>query len=431
MIKTVLGIILIFSTCFGCQLILEDNKTFDYDLYNLSFGIFDFGFYEVPQSLDVNQNCDIYVSGTTSKMHDPTDYLLLKFKSDGKLDNTFGNNGHMMFDIDAGIDEGNQILLSNDNKIIIGGRSNHGADLGTVLFDYSLAKFNDSGISDKSFGGEGKVITDFGYRDDAINKLIPNDENTFYAIGRASNGKDDDFAVARYDYDGNLDYSFNSIGRIWIDFGMSDDVAYTAEKTDEGDIIIGGSSNSGATPKVAFAKIKSDGTIDTSFGDNGLKVWKFSPPGLIYDLDIKGNDVYASGFIDNLETFNILVTKFDLDGEIDKKFGKNGTKIFSEFNADSISTSIKIINDKQILLAGTIKNTKNEDAALIMIDNKANLDLSFGNQGVYKFDAGKNEIFTDMKMVNDNLYVIGLHWDEDEGDVILFRMYKQNANSCN
>jgi len=431
MIKTVLGIILIFSTCFGCQLILEDNKTFDYDLYNLSFGIFDFGFYEVPQSLDVNQNCDIYVSGTTSKMHDPTDYLLLKFKSDGKLDNTFGNNGHMMFDIDAGIDEGNQILLSNDNKIIIGGRSNHGADLGTVLFDYSLAKFNDSGISDKSFGGEGKVITDFGYRDDAINKLIPNDENTFYAIGRASNGKDDDFAVARYDYDGNLDYSFNSIGRIWIDFGMSDDVAYTAEKTDEGDIIIGGSSNSGATPKVAFAKIKSDGTIDTSFGDNGLKVWKFSPPGLIYDLDIKGNDVYASGFIDNLETFNILVTKFDLDGEIDKNFGKNGTKIFSEFNSDSISTSINIINDKQILLAGTIKNTKNEDAALIMIDNKANLDLSFGNQGVYKFDAGKNEIFTDMKMVNDNLYVIGLHWDEDEGDVILFRMYKQNANSCN
>ena len=51
---------------------------------------------------------------------------------------------------------------------------------------------------------------------------------------------------------------------------MSDDVAYTAEKTHEGDLIIGGSSNSGATPKVAFAKIKSDGTLDTSFGDNGL-----------------------------------------------------------------------------------------------------------------------------------------------------------------
>ena len=44
MIKTVLGIILIFSTCFGCQLLSEDNKTFDYDLYNSSFGIFDFGF---------------------------------------------------------------------------------------------------------------------------------------------------------------------------------------------------------------------------------------------------------------------------------------------------------------------------------------------------------------------------------------------------
>ena len=430
MIKTILGVILIFSTCLGCQL-SEGNKIFDYRMYNSSFGIFDFGFYEVPQSLEVNQNCEIYVTGTTSKMHDPTDYLFLKFKPDGKLDNSFSDNGHMMFDIDAGIDEGNQVLLTNDNKIIIGGRSNHGVDIGTVLFDYSLAKFNDNGMLDKSFGGEGKVITDFGYRDDAINKLIPNDEKTFYAIGRASNGTDDDFAVARYDYDGNLDYSFNNIGRVWIDFGMSDDVAYTAEKTDEGDIIIGGSSNSGATPKVAFAKIKSDGSLDTSFGDNGLKVWKFSPPGLIYDLDINGNDVYASGFIDNLQTFNILVTKFNLEGIIDKNFGKNGTKIFSEFDSDSISTSIYIINSNQILLAGTIKSTKNEDAALIMIDNKANLDLSFGNQGVYKFDAGKNEIFTDIKMMNDNLYVIGLHSDEDEGDIILFRMYKQNENSCN
>ena len=430
MIKTILGVILIFSICLGCQL-SDGNKIFDYRMYNSSFGIFDFGFYEVPQSLEVNQNCEIYVTGTTSKMHDPTDYLFLKFKPDGRLDNSFSDNGHMMFDIDAGIDEGNQVLLTNDNKIIIGGRSNHGVDIGTVLFDYSLAKFNDNGMLDKSFGGEGKVITDFGYRDDAINKLIPNDEKTFYAIGRASNGTDDDFAVARYDYDGNLDYSFNNIGRVWIDFGMSDDVAYTAEKTDEGDIIIGGSSNSGATPKVAFAKIKSDGSLDTSFGDNGLKVWKFSPPGLIYDLDINGNDVYASGFIDNLETFNILVTKFNLQGIIDKNFGKNGTKIFSEFDSDSISTSIYIINSNQILLAGTIKNTKNEDAALIMIDNKANLDLSFGNQGVYKFNAGKNEIFTDMKMMNDNLYVIGLHSDEDEGDIILFRMYKQNENSCN
>ena len=429
MIKTILGVILIISTCLGCQL-SEDNKFFDYRMYNSSFGIFDFGFYEVPQSLEVNQDCDIYVTGTTSKMHDPTDYLFLKFKPDGRLDNSFSDNGHMMFDIDAGIDEGNQVLLTNDNKIIIGGRSNHGVDLGTVLFDYSLAKFNVNGVLDKSFGGEGKVITDFGYRDDAINKLIPNDEKTFYAIGRASNGTDDDFAVARYDYDGNLDYSFNNIGRVWIDFGMSDDVAYTAEKTDEGDIIIGGSSNSGATPKVAFAKIKSDGSLDTSFGDNGLKVWKFSPPGLIYDLDINGNDVYASGFIDNLETFNILVTKFNLEGIIDKNFGKNGTKIFSEFDSDSISTSIYIINSNQILLAGTIKNTKNEDAALIMIDSKANLDLSFGNQGVYKFNAGKNEIFTDIKMMNDNLYVIGLHSDEDEGDIILFRMYKQNENSC-
>ena len=64
-----------------------------------------------------------------------------------------------------------------------------------------------------------------------------------------------------------------------------------------------------------------------------------------------------------------MVTKFDLEGKIDKEFGKNGTKIFTDFKSDSISTSILIINHNQILLAGTIKNNENEDAALIMIDN--------------------------------------------------------------
>ena len=74
----------------GCQL-FEDRKAFDYEMYNSSFGIFDFGFYEVPQSLDVTKDCAIYVTGTTSKMHDPTDYLFLKFTSDGKLDNPLTN----------------------------------------------------------------------------------------------------------------------------------------------------------------------------------------------------------------------------------------------------------------------------------------------------------------------------------------------------
>jgi uncharacterized delta-60 repeat protein len=420
-------LILILNT--SCSLIKEQD-VFNYDSYNISHNKFDFGFYEIPQSFAISKKCEIYITGTTSKQDDPTDYLMIKMNKDLNLDNSFSQEGKAMFDIDAGLDEGNQILLLNDESFIIGGRSNHGVGLGMVLFDYSLAKFNSKGENIKSFGETGKVITDFGYRDDAINKMILNKDGTFFAIGRANNGKDDDFAVAKYKPNGDLDYSFNKIGRVTIDFGLSDDVAYSAVKTDKGELIIGGSSNSGATPKVAFAKINAEGKLVDSFGQNGLKVWKFSPPGLIYDLDIIGQDIYASGFIDNLVNFNILVTKFDVDGIIDEDFGKRGTRIFSDILTDSVSTSLVVINENQILLAGTIKNDDNEDASLIMIDNKGNFDNSFADNGIYKLNYGKNEIFTDVIYFKNSLYSIGLHYDEDEGDVIVFKMHKSNISRC-
>ena len=424
MYKIITVVVLIFSV--GCSL-LNEQELFEYASYNISHNKFDFGFYEVPQSFAISKNCEIYITGTTSTQDEPTDYLMIKINKDLNLDYSFSQEGKTMFDIDAGIDEGNQILLLNDRSFIIGGRSNHGMDLGTVLFDYSLAKFNSKG---ESFGEMGKVITDFGYRDDAINKMILNKDGTFFAIGRANNGKDDDFAVAKYKSNGDLDYSFNKIGRVTIDFGLSDDVAYSAVKTDKGELIIGGSSNSGATPKVAFAKIDSNGKLVDSFGQNGLKVWKFSPPGLIYDLDIIDNDIYASGFIDTLVNFNILVTKFDVDGIIDEDFGKRGTRIFSDILTDSISTSLVVINENQILIAGTIKNDDNEDASLIMIDNKGNFDNSFADNGIYKLNYGKNEIFTDVIYFKNSLYSIGLHSDEDEGDVIIFKMHKSNISRC-
>ena len=124
----------------------NEQELFDYDSYNISHNKFDFGFYEVPQSFAISKNCEIYITGTTSTQDEPTDYLMIKLNKDLNLDYSFSQEGKTIFDIDAGIDEGNQILLLNDRSFIIGGRSNHGMDLGTVLFDYSLAKFNSKGM---------------------------------------------------------------------------------------------------------------------------------------------------------------------------------------------------------------------------------------------------------------------------------------------
>ena len=68
-------LILILNT--SCSLIKE-QEVFNYDSYNISHNKFDFGFYEIPQSFAISKKCEIYITGTTSKQDDPTDYLMIK-----------------------------------------------------------------------------------------------------------------------------------------------------------------------------------------------------------------------------------------------------------------------------------------------------------------------------------------------------------------
>ena len=80
-----------------------------------------------------------------------------------------------------------------------------------------------AGALDPTFGGEGKVTTDFGANELARAVAIqPN--GTIVAAG-ASGG---DFALARSNRDGSLDTSFDLDGKVTTDFGFFDDALAVA-----------------------------------------------------------------------------------------------------------------------------------------------------------------------------------------------------------
>jgi uncharacterized delta-60 repeat protein len=79
-----------------------------------------------------------------------------------------------------------------------------------------------------------------------------------------------DFALARYNADGSLDTSFSDDGLQTTEFDGFDSAASVVLRPD-GKIVAAGRTND----DFAVARYNSDGTLDTAFSDDGLQVTSF------------------------------------------------------------------------------------------------------------------------------------------------------------
>jgi uncharacterized delta-60 repeat protein len=135
----------------------------------------------------IQPNGKILVAGGASgKM------ALLRYLDDGTLDPTFSGDGWVRADFGGASAGAAELALQDDGKIVTaGGRFSSGSD-------FALARFGREGHLDQTFSGDGKVITDFGYDDDASAVAIQADGKIVAAGSTGPQSGSRDFAVARY-----------------------------------------------------------------------------------------------------------------------------------------------------------------------------------------------------------------------------------------
>jgi uncharacterized delta-60 repeat protein len=135
---------------------------------------------------------------------------------DSSLDPTFdgpaGNgNGKFSLPITAGNtnDTASDVAIQADGKIVVGGSTDVIIGPGRDD-DFAIARFNTNGTLDASFGGDGVVTTKVaGDQDDFVSALAIQGDGKIVVAGGAdmdaSSAFDFDFAIARYNTDGTLD----------------------------------------------------------------------------------------------------------------------------------------------------------------------------------------------------------------------------------
>ncbi len=128
----------------------------------------------------------------------------------GSLDSSFGTGGIVTTSINIR-DTAYAVAVQADGKIVTAGVTSNGTNS-----DFVLVRYNTDGSLDTSFDGDGKVTTDFGSNIfDHIFDVAIQTDGKIVAVGRTSNSSTgNDFAVARYNIDGSLDTSFDGDGKV-------------------------------------------------------------------------------------------------------------------------------------------------------------------------------------------------------------------------
>jgi uncharacterized delta-60 repeat protein len=240
-----------------------------------------------------------------------------------------------------------------------------------------LVRINADGSLDRSFGNGGRAVK--GAYAVAVlpdGKLLLADEGT--PPGEPSNG---DAEVTRLLPNGRPDPSFGHGGTVFIDFGGRLDAANCVAVAADGDILVGGelttarSRGSDAVP--AFARLLPDGTLDRSFGENGVQVLEGVYETGIFEIAAApdGGVVGATGVE---EFFGDELWKLTADGSVDRSFGKRGR--VDLFGRVSLLLRIEVLPNGRILLAGSGFGGAEPAMATRLLPN-GRTDRSFGHDG--------------------------------------------------
>ncbi len=224
---------------------------------------------EGAYSIAIQSDGKILVAGYWFDNFPAYAFILVRLNSDGSLDNSFGTNGKVITDIDSGQDEAYSVLIQPDEKIVVAGISSND----TTFSNIALVRYNSDGTLDNSFGTGGKVTTDFGKGYEAAYAAALQPDGKIVAVGySATDITYPNFAVVRYNSAGTLDSSFGINGKIITEMAAGDDQAYSVAIQPDGKIVAAGFS-SGSNDDFAIARYLSGlnvGILEFSPVDNVL-----------------------------------------------------------------------------------------------------------------------------------------------------------------
>lgn len=226
------------------------------------------------------QGSRLVVAGDLSTPHE-SNTLLARFKADGTVDSAFGDGGTVARDFGHGDnDSAFGVATTTSGKIVIAGTW-----VGASKYRMYVARFKANGKLDKSFGGgDGVALTKTAKHFAALGYgMALQDDGAIVLAGYGGGSGRNGFVAARFTRGGTLDRSFGGDGVVVTQFGnrqaYGNDVAIGPGQK----IVVVGYTNVGPDQKFALARYRPNGKLDRGFGNGGKVTTELTPGTGTYD----------------------------------------------------------------------------------------------------------------------------------------------------
>ena len=233
------------------------------------------------------------------------------------------------------------------------------------------------GDLDTSFGSGGKKTINFGGTDDPRVVLVQPNGRIVVAGGGAAASS---FCVVRLRTNGTLDTTFGSGGKKVIDFGGDDESVFGAALQADGKIVLAGDSHL----KVAVARLKPNGALDASFEGDGKKVFSWGALSRAQAVVVAPNGKILLAGFSGPEGGNIQVARLKTNGLLDTTFGTGG-KAAVDFGGDDFGMAMARQADGRILVAG---RSSAAGAVVARLRATGTLDPDFDGDGRVTLPGG-------------------------------------------
>lgn len=358
----------------------------------------------------------ILIVGAISRQEFLRDFALARYNANGTLDSTFSGDGLQTNNFGVQSSQARSVILQNDGKIVVAGKTNNG---------FMLVRYNNDGSIDNSFlneerhAGANDVFT-------PVSVLLQKDGKILVSGSNLNlNSFQNSIAVYRYNTGGSLDTTFGEEGNSVTSFGGSVNISAAAIQKD-GKIVVAGNFSNRPTPDVnlAFARYSADGKPDSTFGVNGkltASVAGLSITAMVLQKDEKIL-LAGSGFV---------ISRFNSKGSIDSTFSGDGIQTTELSSSYTSASALAVEKNGKILLAGESSSQPGSIANYVLIryNIDGSADTTFGTKGIVQGYLKQGyTVYKSTAVQNDGKVVAaGYTWN---GEKFIFAVSRYRLNGA-
>jgi uncharacterized delta-60 repeat protein len=337
---------------------------------------------------------------------------------------------------DVSGEEGRDIALQSDGKIVVVGRAETPTDLAPTSatpIDIVVFRLAATGARDTSFGTLGLTVLNPGNGPNDLAWGVDIDaSNRIYVFGHglatnpvdaAAPRTDQDRYVWRLNPDGSLDSTFANQGMFTFDLPNGattlavNDNSRRGYVLPDGKIISSGYSNVGGRNQIVLTKLLDTGAPDTSFSSDGIVRLAPFPIGFAecYGVGFQSDGSFITtgyGNVDSeraggAELLDMVSFRVRPDGTPDPSWGVAGAVVFNPGDAQDRGRAVVALADDRVLYAGAVTEIgTNKDALLLLLEKNGAPTLNFDASGHKAYDfGGDNEEFFSLKVSPSGKYL--------------------------